>query len=550
MNNSSENENGYSVHKYLKNLENRISQIETHLNIIPLTEDENNHLNTSSSAKVTQKDESLEFRIGQYWLPKVGIIVLAIGIIFLLTFPYENLSPITPSLFGYGLAAGILGLSYYWRESFSFISRYLLGGGLVLLYFSTLRLYFFSQQPVLTNLNIELVLLLFIVAVNLFISVRRKSVYLVGVNLTLGYITAIVSNQPYFIFISLVLFSAASVYYKLKYKWYYLIIINILLTYFTHFIWFINNPIMGNELQLVSTHEINLIFILIYAALFAGGNLFRPKELPEDDILIVSTIINCFGSFALFSLVTLTTVKTNQSFYFVFASLIFLLISIVFWRREKSKYSTFFYCILGFTTLSVALISGFAKPDFFIWLCWQSLLVAIAGIWFRSKIIISANIFIFILIFLSYLLYTNNIGLVSISFGLVALFSARIINWQTKRLEIKTELMRNLYLAAAFIAFPYTLYHSIPADYISLSWIGVALVYYLLSLTLNNKKYRWMALLTLLLSVLYIFIIGIIQFEPIYRIISFLVLGVVLLIISLVYTRIRTKSNTPNLKKS
>jgi uncharacterized membrane protein len=50
-----------------------------------------------------------------------------------------------------------------------------------------------------------------------------------------------------------------------------------------------------------------------------------------------------------------------------------------------------------------------------------------------------------------------------------------------------------------------------------------------------------MALMTLVLTVLYVFIIGIIQLEPILRIISFLVLGTVLVIVSLVYTRIRTK---------
>ena len=121
MNNSSENQNGYKVHNYLKYLENRISKIESRLNISPPNEEEKSYLTTPSTAKHTQKDESLEFRIGQYWLPKVGIVVLSIGIIFLLTFPYQNLSPIIPSLFGYGLAAGIFGLSYYWRESFSYI---------------------------------------------------------------------------------------------------------------------------------------------------------------------------------------------------------------------------------------------------------------------------------------------------------------------------------------------------------------------------------------------------------------------------------------------
>jgi uncharacterized membrane protein len=47
-----------------------------------------------------------------------------------------------------------------------------------------------------------------------------------------------------------------------------------------------------------------------------------------------------------------------------------------------------------------------------------------------------------------------------------------------------------------------------------------------------------MALLTLLLTVGYVFIIGITSEEASYRIISFLVLGFVLVIISLIYSKI------------
>ena len=544
MHDTSDNTINDHLTNLLSDLEKRISRIEEYLNFSSITAEPTESVDLPEK-KVSEQKDSLEFRIGELWLVRIGIIAISLGIIFLLTFPYQDLPSILPSLFGYLLVAGIFWLSYYWRESFSYISRYLVGGALLLLYFSTMRLHFFSTDPVLTNLNIEVLLLSIIVIINLYISIKRKSIYLTSINLFLGYVTSILSNQPYFIFTCLVLLSLVSVYFKLKYQWQNLIFLSIILTYFMHLIWFINNPFLGNELQMVSTYPINLLFILIYAAVFASGNLFRSKELLEDDKLVVNTILNCFGSFMLFIFITLTTIELNQSYYFIFASIIFLLISIVFWQREKSKYSTFFYCILGFMTLSVALVSGFDKPDFFIWLCWQSLLVAVAAIWFRSKIIITANAVIYILIFLAYLLYTDDIGLVSVSFGLVALLTARIINWQTHRLEIKTELMRNLYLSSAFIAFPYTLYFSIPNDYISLSWIAIALVYYLMSLILKNKKYRWMALLTLLLSVLYLFIIGIYKFEPVYRIISFLVLGFVLLFISIIYTRIRSKKSHP-----
>ena len=130
----------------------------------------------------------------------------------------------------------------------------------------------------------------------------------------------------------------------------------------------------------------------------------------------------------------------------------------------------------------------------------------------------------------------------SLSFGAAALLSARILNWQKDRLELKTDYMRIAYLLSAFFIFPYALYRLVPEEYVTLSWIIIAFMYYVLSRILNNKKYRLMALGTLLLAVIYIFIIGIIQLEPVYRTASFIVLGIVLIITSLVYTRLRGRS--------
>ena len=97
--------------------------------------------------------------------------------------------------------------------------------------------------------------------------------------------------------------------------------------------------------------------------------------------------------------------------------------------------------------------------------------------------------------------------------------------------------MRNAYLLTALFIIPYALYHAMPAGWASVSWIFVAIIYYFLSVLLKSKKYRWMALATLGLTVGYVFIIGITNEDFTYKIISFLVLGFVMLIISILYSR-------------
>lgn len=543
MKDSSEN-NEIRLNHELKNLQDRIKRIEEHLNLQPfinfLSEDKQSTI--SEEPKISS--ENLEFRIGQYWLAKSGIIILAIGIAFLLTFPYENLPKALPSILGYVLVSVLFVISHLWQKPLAHISGYLMGGALILLYFTTLRLHFFSDVPAVDNRNLEIALLSLVVVTDLGVSAYKKSIFLTGISLTLGYITAIIGDSAYFLFFLSTILAATSVYFKIKHQWHSLYLYCIMLTYFIHFLWFLNNPLLNKPMAFVSSPDANLYFLIIYALIFAFGNLFRDKNIAEDNPLVMMTFFNCAGSIGLLLIISVFKFQHHIFTSHLTASIIFLLLSVAFWLKEKSKVSTFFYAICGYGMLSVAIVSQFENPEFFIWLSWQSLLVISTAIWYRSKFIIGANFIIFITIFISFLSLSAAINFTSLSFAFVAMISARILNWQKNRLELKTEIMRNAYLASTFFMFPYSLYHLVPEKFVSLSWISVALLYYILSRLLQNRKYRWMALATLLLTVSYTLGVGIIRLDPGYRIVSFIVLGLVLLATSLIYTKVRNKSST------
>ena len=535
--------------QYVKNLEARISQIEARLKLE--SEAEEDVLPPLIPNDVADKADKLELHIGEYWFAKVGIVVFAVGIAFLLTLPYTNLSPALPSVLGFFIVAIIYALSYYLRASSTYLSRYLMGGAMVLLYFTTMRLHFFSPEPAVNSRLLETLFLLIVVITNLTIANYRRSVYLVGLSLTMGYITALISENPYFIFTLITLLSALVVYFKLKYRWHNLLIFGTALTYLTHCLWFLNNPFLSKTVALVSTPHVNILFILVYALIFAMGNFYRNKKLPENNTLIISTFLNCGGAYGLFLIETLLRFQQHFTGAHLLASILFLSLAVAFWVREKSRFSTFFYAMLGYGALSVAIIWQFDKPDYFIWLSWQSIVVISTAIWFRSKFIIFANFFIYAILFIAYLLIAGKVSAVSLSFGVVALLSARILNWQKHRLELKTEFMRNAYLIFAFFIFPYALYQFVPGRFVSLSWMGVTLLYYALSLILHNKKYRWLALATLLITVLRVFLVDTTGVEPIFRVISFLALGIVLIIISVLYARVRAKNiNTEKNEKN
>jgi hypothetical protein len=534
---SSENLGNEEIISLLKNLERRISKIEKYLDLETESKTEIVTKANAVNIEVQNKEEELEYKIGQFWLAKAGIIVLIIGIAFFLTFPYKNLPLFFPPIMGLMISAVIYGFSIYCRKNYSYICGYLLGGSLTLLYFTTLRLHFFSVSEVLNEISVELILLLIVVILSLLISIRKQSIYLSALSITFGYITAIVSDNSYFLFITVLLMSSLIVFLKLKYNWEYLIHFGIILTYFTHLIWFLNNPLVGKTIQTITSPQFNLIFVLLYALVFALGNIIGGEK--EKTPYIISSIMNAIGAYSLLLIITLSMAGESKMIYNLLACVLFLTLAIIYWTKHESKYSTFIYAMLGYLALSVAIIFQFNSPNFFIYLCWQSLLVVSTAVWFRSKFIVLANFIIYVIIFIAYLAMEGKISLVSISYGIVALLSARVLNWKKDRLSLKTEQMRNAYLLTALFIIPYSIYHSIPEGWVSISWISAAILYYMMSLILRNKKYRWMALLTLLLTLGYVFIIAITSSDPTYKIVSFIVLGAVMIIISLLYTKFK-----------
>jgi hypothetical protein len=141
----------------LARIERRLSVIERRLELGP-DEPQEPPLPATPPEDAEHRQEELENRIGENWFPKVGITVLIIGVAFLLTFPLPGVPSVLPSLLGYLIAGAALGLAYRWRSSLPEISGYVQGGALVLLYFTTLRLHFFSTDPITDN-TIEFVLL-------------------------------------------------------------------------------------------------------------------------------------------------------------------------------------------------------------------------------------------------------------------------------------------------------------------------------------------------------------------------------------------------------
>lgn len=525
-------------------LNNRIDRLESYLNL----SDENfsDEVTSKKKDKKTEEEQtSIEFEIGQFWFAKLGIVVLAIGIAIILTLPFNNLPQFIPSAFGFVVTLILFGSSKLWNSSFNLISRYLFGSAFLLLFFSTLRLHYWGNNPIITSHLIEFIPLFIIASFLLYISITKSSIYLFNIGLTLGFIAALVSDETYIIFLAIVLLTALSTYIKIGFQWGRLFYYTIFLAYLTHFIWFINNPLIsGNKIELVKEPNLNLFFLMAYLVIIAIGNIYRKSEFGDEKQKVISSFLNSFGFLVLFTFISITQFKSEITISFIAVSILFLFLAFQYWKKEMAKYSIFFFSMFGYGALSIAIINAFEIPSLFIWLCWQSILVVTTAILFRSKIIIVANFLIYFTIAIATITLSHNSAFSCITVGLVALLSARILNSQKDKLDLKTEAMRNSYLAVAFIILPYSTYLLVPIEYVGLTWLCITILYYIFSVILNNKKYRWMAMMTLALTILYTLLLGILHPENELKVLSFIVVGTVLIVISIVYTKIKSKDKT------
>lgn len=532
-----------SMEQTARRVEARLTRLENYLGFRPLTEADVELILSGKAASgvaplpAEAGEEGLERAIGEYWLARVGVLALSVGLAFLVAYPFAGLPAIVSSLIGYAAATGFFLAARRWRVSLPDTAPILFGGALFLLYFATLRLHFFAAHPVVSSRLAGLLLLLLALGGEFYLTARRRSEVMTGFVFALGLVTAMVSDLAWFQLGFMV--ALAGVIYGLVRRcgWPWLGLAALALTLLAHLDWLLGHPLLGRSWHGVEAAGGNLAALAAYATLFAAAGC-RPGGEEDHVALRIGRALLLSGGVMLIALINVRLFHVADAPWVEAAvSAGLLLGAIAYWRHHQSVFATSIYACAGYLMLSVAIFRYFPAPQFYAWLAWQSLLVAVTAVWFRSKIVIVANLFIYGGIYLAYLLAGDGTGPVNLSFAVVALLTARVLNWQKDRLSLRTEFMRNVYLGAASVVIPYGLYHTVPKGWVSVSWLVAAGFYFAASVLLRSRKYRWMSIGTILATIVYVFVVDLARLDPAYRIMSFLVLGVVLLGISVAYAR-------------
>ncbi|MGE5437069.1 MAG: DUF2339 domain-containing protein [Syntrophothermus sp.] len=523
----------------IENLNSRLSAIES-----ASTQVTEKNTSIQKPEYVKESSEDFEFRMGEQWFGKIGVVAFTFAFFYLLTLTFNRNTQTTVMLLGFIVSAIILIVSFVYKNQLKTLSGYLTGSGIIILFFSFLKLHYFTDSPIIASRTLMIFILFAVSTGAAYMSLKKMSPALMMITFLLFGNTALLSDDSVIIFITLTLMSTAIVYLQKKYNWESLVLFAIPLTYVFYFLWSINNPLSGRAITTIEVSPLSIMFVPLYLSIY-GFTQIRKKENDIDNYdSVLKSLFNSVMGYLLFIYLTLNNQMWYSPLLHFGMSLLLLAIAARYWIIEKSKISTFLYSMAGYGALSFSIILNFKSPDLYILLCWQSLLVVSTALWFRSRFIVVANFFIFFILLLTYVILWGKYDIESLSFGLVALISARLINVHQQRLELQSEQLRNAYLIITMIFIPYVLYAILPGYIVGISWIVLAFVYYVVGKLINNKKYRLMASGTLIMSLAYIFIFGLTNGDATFKILSFLLVSIALIIISVVYSRVHSKEIT------
>ena len=539
--NVTESQNYESIYSRISELESRIAGLEEALHFKQVTGGFKAQQGTApvrDDSEFIQVDKLvLESKIGEFGFTWLGSLVLLFAIAFLMTFITKQGSPMLATIIGYACVAGVFLTTYLIRKSLEHLGFMLKISGYLLLYYITFRLFYFSAQPILTNKFFEVALLLIVSAFQLIFAFRNKSELMTSLALILVLVTSIFSDSLHYSLAMVTLTSAVGLYGFWKNNWTRTLLLNIWLVYLFHLNWLFGNPLAGHDFAALSTHPYSLIYLFITGGIYSVTALLANNE--RFPLSTINSIVVCNAiAFSMVAFIAATVLFPNNYVgMFGLITLFCISYSVVLEIIRRNPFIPSLFACFGFMALSVCVYGFAGLPNVYFYLALQSFMVVCIALWFGSRIITMMNTLLFAVILLMYMFTAHPVNLISFTFALVAFGSARIINWKKERLTLKTDLVRNVYLFSLFFVMLYACYYTFPARYAAISWASVAVLYFILSLILHNTKYRWMSVATLIVTVLYVFMVDLAQLEVGYRVVAFLILSVVLFAGSLYYTK-------------
>lgn len=487
---------------------------------------------------------STELWLGRQGLSFIGTALLLLGLAFLLVYSIQYLGAWGRDLLGLGTAVVLFGLSRYLEPKSKPFSQFLFAGSAALAYFTVYAMHFFDVSRVIQSQMLDLGLLLLVAAASTWYTLKRyNDEGGTALAYALIYLTFFVGDLSLFSFWALLLATLGIVGVASWKQWPGALLAGVLLTYGTYLFW---GTALGGTAQLFGSSSqltFDSLFLGLYFLLFAIP-ILRFKEGLEQSPALVFALNSV--AFTLLMAYSLGSVEHGTA-YLLFGLTIFqYLYALVAHMLDKPQLRA------AATSLgSVALFGAIAFYWTDVSLFWAWLLVGatelLLSLALRDRtlrmsgiigILLAAAHFFVIDLLMSGLLGNTILSqnvLLGGALAIVTLGIAQLLAFKEGlTASARLRLLLNLIGLSALVAVAGV---ELESTYITLAWGLLGVLTLLAGIGLKDQQLRNPAFVVILLMLARAVFIDLAQAETIIRVISFIILGVVLLGASWVYHR-------------
>lgn len=193
---------------------------------------------------------SFEMRLGTYWLVRIGIVLVLIGLVFFGNLAYHKIiskfGPAGKVSLLYVASLALLGAGAWWqrkaaKESLKNYGQVLFAGGLAAVYFTTYAAHHLEQLRVIPSALLDGSLLLGWAGFMVWVADRKKSEVLALFSVGLAYFTSIntsiITRVDWFTLYSNLVLTGTAVLFLVRHRWAALTFASLVATYAAYAFW-------------------------------------------------------------------------------------------------------------------------------------------------------------------------------------------------------------------------------------------------------------------------------------------------------------------------
>ena len=234
--------------------------------------------------KDVDTSSSIESQIGMYWLSKLGIGFLVIGVCLLIMYSFANFGPTAKIATGFIVSAILMAAGEYMekRDNMPWYARLIEGGSWALGYFTTYAMYHVDSVKLINNPLIDLVLMLGVAGLAVCHATVKRSEIMAIFAVTLGFVTLALSHVSSFSAVAAAILVALSVFLCAREKWHQLNLYSVFACYGALLYCGSLNPVDGHVNFLTTALLLSPAFIGFgLAPLFLRVN-YKTKNQDQD----------------------------------------------------------------------------------------------------------------------------------------------------------------------------------------------------------------------------------------------------------------------------